>query len=67
MAQVAYALEDMYGLQISYENEAIKHCRLTANYKNKTSEEVLSYITQTFDFEFEKTGNKVVLKGDGCR
>ncbi len=67
MTDVANVLEDTYGIQVEFENASIRLCRLTANYKEKTSEEVLEYIAETFDFSFSRQGNKVVFSGHGCR
>tara|TARA_Y100001972_G_scaffold128976_1_gene193148 strand:+ start:6074 stop:7024 length:951 start_codon:yes stop_codon:yes gene_type:complete len=67
MTDVANILEDTYGIQVEFENASISLCRLTANYKEKTSEEVLEYIAETFDFSFTRQGNTVVFSGHGCR
>ena len=67
MTEVANTLEDTYGIQVEFENASIRLCRLTANYKEKTSEEVLEFISETFDFTFTRQDNKVVFSGQGCR
>ena len=67
MTDVANILQDTYGIEIEFENASIRLCRLTANYKEKTSEEVLEYIAETFDFTFVQQDNKVVFSGQGCR
>ncbi len=67
MTDVATTIEDTYGLEVEFENASIRLCRLTANYKEKTSEEVLDFIAETFDFTYVKQDNKVVFSGQGCR
>ncbi len=67
MTEVANTLEDTYGIQVEFENASIRLCRLTANYKAKTSEEVVEFIAETFDFTFTRQDNKVIFSGQGCR
>ncbi|XOV94757.1 MAG: FecR family protein [Bacteroidota bacterium] len=67
MTEVAEILENTYGVDVVFKNPAIRLCKLTANYKKKTSDEVVSYISETFDFTYTIEGNKVIFSGTGCQ
>ncbi len=63
--QIARILERTYDTAITFEDPALKNCRLTATFQKKTLEEVLELIAMTQDFSYE-IHPRVLIKGKGC-
>ncbi len=67
MSEVVEVLEDLYALKIFFENKAIRKCILSANYQDKSADEVLTDISQIFNITYNKVGNKVTISGRSCQ
>ena len=64
---VVFALNRQYHTNISIGNPALKNCELTATYKNKSLDAVLTIIEQTLGIDVIKSGEKIVIQGsEGC-
>lgn len=66
MKEVAHVLEDVYGIDVIFENEQIARCKLTARYHDKPLQEVMDLISRTFGFKAVQSGDTVTFSGDGC-
>jgi ferric-dicitrate binding protein FerR (iron transport regulator) len=63
--QLAKVLGDVYDTNIYYD-EAIMNCKLTAQFSQKTLEEVIQILSNTFNWTYQIELDKVVLSGNGC-
>jgi len=66
LQEAATLLEEWYGATISFENEAIKNCRITGKYKNESLENVLKAISYSTEIKFTLNNKEVTLLGKGC-
>ena len=66
MSEVKEVLEDVYGIEVSFENPSFKNCKLTAKFNKKKIKDALEIIARTFDIEYDYSKKKAVLKGKGC-
>ncbi len=66
MSDVESTLEDVYGIEIEFENNALSNCRLTAKFKERKPKDAIEIIARTFNLSFEFQNGKAVLKGRGC-
>lgn len=66
MAEVEAVLEDVYGIDVKFENPAFKNCRLTAKFNKKKAKDAIEIIARTFGVEYEFSKEKAILKGKGC-
>ncbi|MEM9895299.1 MAG: FecR family protein [Bacteroidota bacterium] len=66
LGEVASLLDEVYGVTVSFENQALKNCFLSAKFRSKNVKEVLEIIKRTFDIDYERKGKEIVLTGTGC-
>ncbi len=66
MSTVETVLEDVYGINIEFENESLKKCNLTAKFKERRAKDAIEIIAKTFNLTFDFKDGKVLLKGKGC-
>ena len=66
MSEVEQVLEDVYGIEIKFENPAFKNCKLTAKLNKKKAKDAIEIIARTFGVEYEYSKGKAILKGKGC-
>lgn len=66
MSSVETVLEDVYGIDIEFENEGLKNCNLTAKFKERRAKDAIEIIAKTFNLTFDFKDGKVLLKGKGC-
>ena len=67
LSNVGEVLNDVYGLDVSFESSVLGGCYLTAKYNKKSSEEVVKLIAETFNMTYELDGDQVTFKGEGCQ
>ncbi len=67
MSDVSNVLEDVYGLDVAFENPALQGCYLTAKYNRKPAEEVVDLIAKTFNMTYEIEADVVTFNGEGCQ
>ncbi|RED93891.1 FecR family protein [Marinoscillum furvescens] len=65
--EVSRVFEEVYGISLAFDNSALKDCKLTAKFDNKTPEAVVSVISETFAMDYTKGAQGYVLSGLGCR
>ncbi|MEP0985181.1 FecR domain-containing protein [Ekhidna sp.] len=66
MTEVEQVLEDVYGIDVKFENPDFKNCKLTAKFNKKKAKDAIEIIARTFGVEFEYKDGKAILKGKGC-
>ncbi len=66
MSNVESVLEDVYGVDIEFENDALKKCNLTSTFKERNAKDAIEIVARTFNLTVEYKGNKAILKGKGC-
>lgn len=66
LSEVGALLKEVYGLEVTFENDALIDCEMTAKFNKKTAEEIIQIISSTFDIKHTKTENIVVFSGKGC-
>ncbi|WP_370087053.1 FecR family protein [Ekhidna sp.] len=66
MAEVERVIEDVYGIEVSFEDPTFKNCKLTAKFNKKKAKDAIEIIARTFNVEYNYSNNKAVLKGKGC-
>lgn len=66
MDEVKQVIEDVYGIDITFENPAFKDCKLTAKFNKKKAKDAIEIIARTFGIEYEYANGKATLKGKGC-
>ncbi|MEQ6168666.1 FecR domain-containing protein [Ekhidna sp. MALMAid0563] len=66
MAEVEAVLEDVYGIEVTFENQAFKNCKLTAKFNKKKAKDAIEIIARTFGVDYEYSNGKAILKGKGC-
>jgi len=66
LEDVVFVLNRHYNAEIKIENQIIKDCKLTAEYKDKSLEAVIRIIEATLGIEASINGKVITLKGEGC-
>lgn len=66
MDEVKQVIEDVYGIQVSFENPAFKNCKLTAKFNKKKPKDAIEIIARTFGIDYQYSNGKATLKGKGC-
>ncbi|XWW44123.1 FecR family protein [Fibrella sp. USSR17] len=60
------ALEKAYGVEIVYDNELLKACRLTASLTNEPLFEKIRLLCQGLDATYEVIDTRIVISAKGC-
>ncbi len=55
-----------YGISYHFSSEAVKNCKLTGTFYDKSLEEVLQALAMTEIFDFTITEEAVLIRGEGC-
>lgn len=66
LKDVVKELERWFNVKINARNKKVLKCRITANFNNKSLEEILKNIKVILPIDFELKDNKVELTGKGC-
>ena len=66
LKEVSKELERWFNVKINVRNKKVLKCRITANFNNKSLEEILKNIKVILPIDYELKGNKVTLTGTGC-
>jgi ferric-dicitrate binding protein FerR (iron transport regulator) len=69
MEDAATLIESKYHVNISFANEATRHCRISATFlNNERLEQVLSVVTTIIDANYTiQPNDQVIIKGEGCK
>jgi len=65
MEEIARLVNRAYGCRLE-PDEKIKDCRLTVNFNSLNIDGVLNVLQSILDVKYLKTGDKIILKGEGC-
>lgn len=66
LKKVIKTINNAYNCEIIIENPNSEDCRFTTSFDNTPLEAVLNLLKSNFDFEIQKSGQKIILKGGGC-
>jgi ferric-dicitrate binding protein FerR (iron transport regulator) len=66
LSVVVSQLEEQYGIPITFEEESLKHCLITGQFKNHSLEKVLTAIGFSLEIKYRRSDNKLQLFGKGC-
>ncbi|MEO9872669.1 FecR family protein [Ekhidna sp.] len=66
MSEVKEVIEDVYGIEMNFENPLFQNCKLTAKFNKKKAKDAIEIIARTFGIEYDYSNGKAVLKGKGC-
>ena len=67
MSEVANRLQQTFRIKIEFANPHIKKCRLKVDFNNQRLPEILEMIETLLGTTYEIEGDKVTLKGEGCK
>ena len=66
LGEVAEKLSKTFGKKISFNNDNIKNCKLTASFQDEELENIINVIAETFNLKIENNVDGIVLSGEGC-
>lgn len=66
LTEVTRAVEQAYGVDITIQDENLKHCSLNVTFTDDSLENVLEVISLTLDLDVKKEDNAIILTGKGC-
>ncbi|MCR9249987.1 MAG: FecR domain-containing protein [bacterium] len=66
LEEVASLLNEVYGMNVKFDNPSVKSCKITATFNNRDGSEILEIVGRTFNLEIVQEGNKSTIKGAGC-
>ena len=66
LGEAAILLNETYGAQLELENPQLSECRFTASFDQEPLESVLQTLSALFEIEWEREGQAILLRGEGC-
>jgi len=66
LEKVFSTLGDKYNLEFQLKDEKLRNCRLTATFENKSINDILTIIQETFGLTYSRTGETIWVSGKGC-
>ena len=66
MSSVVKDLKNHYGVEIQLANNDISGCTLTGQFKNRSIDEVLDNIKDSFDYQIKEQEGVIIIDGKGC-
>jgi transmembrane sensor len=66
LEDVVNRLKTVYNADIRIEEEQVKNCRITTQFKDEDLEIVLSIVTETLGLTLQKQGTSYLIKGQSC-
>lgn len=66
LQEVAFILEDWYGVTIQLKNTSLLTCRITGTYQNESLKNILEAISFSTGIKYTLTKKEVLLFGKGC-
>jgi transmembrane sensor len=66
MAKVAKGIQDVFKVDVVFENPEMIRCKIESHFENESLENVLDAICTLFTWKWERKGDKVILSGAGC-
>ena len=65
LKEIIPLLEDYYNIEIRV-SKALLECRVTAEFKKQSLDEVIDTISQILNAKYKKSSNKISVSGKGC-
>lgn len=66
LKEVFEVVGQTYGEHFSIAGKELENCRLTASFQEKSLEDVLAIIRETFDLRYVSSDNMIIVSGEGC-
>jgi transmembrane sensor len=66
LEKVASGIQDVFKVEVIFEDPAMARCRIGSNFENESLENVLEAICTIHNWTWERKGNRVILSGSGC-
>jgi transmembrane sensor len=66
MPEVIKAIEKAYPCVISFSNDNIKKCPLTASFETDSVDKIVLLISESLNLKVEQNGKVFILQGEGC-
>jgi transmembrane sensor len=64
--EVISKLNQTFGKKISFSNDKIKNCKLTASFQDEELENIIQVIAETFNLKVDNQKDLILLSGEGC-
>ena len=66
LGEVVEKLNQTFGKKISFSNQKIKDCKLTASFQDEELENIINVIAETFGLKVDIQKDLIILSGGGC-
>lgn len=66
IANILHDIEQVFGIEIAYEEEALRACRVTTAFSDEDLYERLDILTKAIGATYSVDGTKIRLRSDGC-
>ena len=66
LKEVRPILVDIFKQDISFANDDLQNCKLTATFEDNTFKEITDVIAATFGIEVITENNRIIFDGDSC-
>lgn len=66
LGEVVEKLNQTFGKKISFSNQKIKDCKLTASFQDEELENIINVIAETFGLKVDTQKDLIILSGEGC-
>jgi transmembrane sensor len=66
LGEVIVQLNNTFDKKISFSNDKIKNCKLTASFQDEELENIIHIIAETFNLKIENQKDSIILSGEGC-
>ena len=67
MENIAEKLNQTFGKKITFSNDKIKNCKLTASFQDEDLENIINVIAETFNLKVDIQKDLIILEGTGCQ
>ena len=66
LSEVVKVLNEVYLAKVSFKTKKLGNCKLNTSFENRTLDEILAVISETFQLSIIKKNDAIVLDGQGC-
>ena len=66
LSEVFDLLEECYHVNIDFENDKIGNCKYSATFTNRSVDDILAIIAESFGLSMSKKNNTYTMTGEGC-
>ncbi|MCE6991802.1 FecR family protein [Dyadobacter sp. CY323] len=67
VAEVFNKLENLYGIEIAFDEHTFANCRIITSFRGETLTERINSICEAIDAHYEPSNGGIVIAGSGCR